>query len=105
MGALEAIRRLEAWRGQRVYVHLEVNPEAYLRNASGTLDEVGLFGEGLFRVHLRLRDPAALVYIQDVTEFVEDGSAIVMMGLDGQHRVRQTLTVSDTPLDVGKVES
>jgi len=103
LGASEARDRLEAWRGLQVYVHLEVNPEAYLRNASATLDEVGIFGDGLYRVHLRFRNPDGLLYIQDVTEFVEDGSALVMMGFDGQNRVRQTLTVSKEPLDVGKV--
>ncbi|AEJ42916.1 DUF1806 family protein [Alicyclobacillus acidocaldarius] len=103
LGAAEAKERLEAWRGSRVYVHFEVNPEAYLRNASATLDEVGMFGDGLYRLHLRFRDPDGLLYIQDVTEFVEDGSALVAMGLDGQNRVRQTLTVSLAPLDVGKV--
>ncbi|WP_206831410.1 DUF1806 family protein [Alicyclobacillus fructus] len=104
LGIAEAKAMLEAWRGTRVYVHLEVNPEAYLRNASATLADAGLFGDGLYRVHLRFRDPDGLLYIQDVTEFVEDGSALVMMGLDGQNRVRQTATVSKIPLDVGKVE-
>ncbi|KRW92574.1 hypothetical protein SD51_03675 [Alicyclobacillus tengchongensis] len=94
LGIEEARNRLLSMVGETVYVHLEVNPEAYIRNVPCKLKDVAVMGDHAYRVHLVLTDPDGLLSISGVTDFVDDGDAIVITGFDTQSRIRQTLTVS-----------
>ncbi|GMA58517.1 hypothetical protein GCM10025858_30200 [Alicyclobacillus sacchari] len=58
LGIDEAKERLLSMIGETVYVHLEVNPEAYIRNVACRLKDVAIMGDHAYRVHLVFTEPA-----------------------------------------------
>ncbi|WP_067618863.1 DUF1806 family protein [Alicyclobacillus acidiphilus] len=96
----EAKNVLQSYVNRPVYIHLEVNPEAYLRNALVTYTKCEFFGEDSYRVHFLLTNPEGMLSIKDVTDAYDDGGVIVLCGYDDQSRIAQTLSVSPQPLQV-----
>lgn len=98
LSIVETKKILESYVNQTVYVHLEVNPEAYVRNAALTFTKCEFFGNDSLRVHLALKNPDGMLSIKDVTDFYDDDGVIVLCGYDDQSRIAQTLSISLKPL-------
>lgn len=90
---------LNEYVGKRLYVHMEVNPEAYIRNAEFELEQASLVSwQGAYRVHLTWGEQKGILTVNEVTDFYDDGGVLVMTAYDSQSRIAQTLSVSDVPL-------
>lgn len=97
--AQELQRRLNAWSGRTVYVHLEVNPGAYWRNGAATLTRAHVMGIGpSYRVYLEFADGDSLIHTDDVTHMELTDDLLIAIGFDEHERLARTLEVSLRPL-------
>jgi hypothetical protein len=94
------LRQLEQWKGKDVYIHLEVNPEAYIRNAKVELIEAHVKGDGPYRVFLELGQERGLIQINGITHMSVDENMVICTGYDDQNRLAQTLEVSIKPFSM-----
>lgn len=89
-------RQLQAFVGQTIFVHLEVNPGAYWRNGSGQLRAVHVNGDGSYRVFLEL-DTAGLIHVDDLTHMQVDAEMVICTGYDSHDRIARTVEVRTQP--------
>ncbi len=89
---------LEGWRGNRVYIHLEVNPGAYWRNGGGRLEGAFVRGDGPYRLFLRV--DGGLIQVDALTHMSLDRRIVVCTGFDDAQRLARTVEVSLDPLAV-----
>ncbi|MCY0875831.1 MAG: DUF1806 family protein [Firmicutes bacterium] len=98
--------RLQDWTGQRVYVHLEVNPGAYWRNGSAVLSRGHVKGDGSYRVYLELDDGSGMIHVDDLTHMEVTDDMLIVIGFDDIERLARTLEVSLRPFPMrGEEES
>lgn len=99
-----SLEQTQAWFakvcGLRIYLHMEVNPEAYIRNAYVNLVSAHIIGDGPYRIHLQWTEPQGIMTINDISEMYDDGGILVCTGYDSQTRIAQTLSVSLQPLSM-----
>lgn len=100
LSVLDAKTWLSQRLGLEVFLHMEVNPEAYIRNASVQLLKADILGDGPYRVHLQWESPAGILTINDISDMVEDDGVLVFTGYDSQTRIAQTLCLSQQPLSM-----
>ncbi|WP_067718909.1 DUF1806 family protein [Ferroacidibacillus organovorans] len=93
---------LDPMCGTPVFLHMEVNPGAYIRNAMVTLERYHVRGQGVYRIYLQFADQQGILHMDDVTEArVEDGR-VLFVGYDEMERIARTLVISSQPLSMGR---
>lgn len=100
LGVEEAVTWLNNYQNRDVYLHMEVNPHGYLRNAKVRLQSSHIHGDDDYRVYLTLSEPTGLVQLNGVTEICEDKGVLIFTAYDTQDRILETLIVSPSPLDM-----
>lgn len=86
---------LDAWRGRRVYIHLEVNPGAYWRNGGGRLEAAHVRGDGPYRLFLRIE--GGLIQIDTLTHMAVSDGMVICTGYDDVQRLARTVEVGVEP--------
>lgn len=83
---------LAGWQGNRVYIHLEVNPGAYWRNGEGRLEHAYVRGDGPYRLFLAI--DGGLIQIDALTHMSVERELVVCTGYDDAHRLARTVEIS-----------
>lgn len=91
---------LQQWRGERVYIHLEVNPGAYWRSGSAILDEAHVKGDGPCRVFLELDGRTSLIQIDQLTHMELSAELIIATAYDEHERLARTILISRAPFSL-----
>lgn len=86
---------LDAWRGRRVYIHLEVNPGAYWRNGGGRLEAAYVRGDGPHRIFLRI--DGGLIQVDGLTHMALADGLVICTGYDDVERLARTVEVGLEP--------
>jgi hypothetical protein len=93
-------QNLQKWKGQQVYIHLEVNPGGYFRNGNALLYDAHVKGEGSYRVYLELDEKQSIIHVDHLTHMKITERQIILMGYDEHHRLARTLEVSSKPFSM-----
>ena len=96
----KVLSALQQWIGQAVFVHLEVNPGAYWRNGSGSLNAVHVKGEGPFRLFLEFNQKQGLIQMDELTHMSISPDVVICTAYDGHERIARTIEVSLTPFSM-----
>lgn len=95
------------FHGKPVFLHLEVNPGAYLRNGTSVLTAFHLKGEGPYRVFLELESAGpsehphkGLIQVNDITHMHLEDGLLILTGYDDKDRIAQTIEISLSPFPV-----
>lgn len=100
MTVQEAQTWLQARVGQSVYLHLESNPQGYIRNAEVTLKSGHIHGDGPYRIYVQWDNPTGLVQLNEVTDIYEDEHVLIFTAYDTQTRISHNLEISTQPLSM-----
>ncbi|GAA0340227.1 YojF family protein [Bacillus carboniphilus] len=108
----EVQRKLEEFKKQEVYIHLETtngayashqdenffSAGAYIRNAKLEYEIGKITGDGPYRVGLKL--PFGWVYAEGITDFeIDDQDRLLMAGHDFQGKLAVALQISRNPFN------
>ncbi|MFB5190303.1 DUF1806 family protein [Alicyclobacillus fastidiosus] len=96
----EAKAWLAQYVGQTVYLHMEVNPQGYIRNVPVLLKLAHIHGDGAYRVYLEWEQPNGIVQLNDVTDFYEENGVFIFTAYDNQSRIAHSLEVSPKALSM-----
>ncbi|MFD1673358.1 DUF1806 family protein [Alicyclobacillus fodiniaquatilis] len=99
-----SVQDAEAWlkrhQGLTLYVHLEVNPQGYIRNAKVAFRAGHIKGAGPYRVYLTWDDPEGMVQLNEITDFYEENACLICTAYDTQSRIAQSVVLSPVPLSM-----
>jgi hypothetical protein len=93
-------KNLQKWRGQKIYIHFEVNPGGYFRNGKALLDEAHVKGEGSYRVYLELDSKQSIIHVDQLTHMSITKEQIILMSYDEHQRLARTLEISTKPFSM-----
>ncbi|WAH35864.1 DUF1806 family protein [Alicyclobacillus dauci] len=96
----EAKQWLQTRIGRTVYLHMESNPEGYIRNIPVHLRAVHIRGEGPYRVYVEWDNPQGILQVNDITDVYEDEAVLVFTAYDTQTRISHNLEISVQPLSM-----
>lgn len=88
---------LQEWRGQRVFIHLEVNPGAYWRGGGAVLDAAHVRGNGPYRVFLELDGRTGLIQMDELTHMDVSDGLVIATAYDEHERIARTIEISRAP--------
>ncbi len=94
------LEALQQFIGKSAYLHMEVNPGAYLRNSKVRISDVHVLGDNPFRIYLQLDDGQALLQMDNVTHMLITQEMVITTGYDEYGRLARTIEVAMTPFDV-----
>jgi len=88
---------LERFRGTTVYLHVEVTPGAFVRNAKTDIAAVHAAGDGPFRVALELPD-RGWIRVEGLTHgLLDEQGRLLLAGHDELGRLTTALQLSREP--------
>lgn len=98
----KVVAHLDPMCGNLVFLHMEVNPGAYIRNAAVKLERYHVRGDGVYRVYLEFADRQGILHMDDVTEARVEEGRVLFVGYDERERLARTLVISLQPLSMGQ---
>ncbi|MEW9702012.1 DUF1806 family protein [Paenibacillus sp. SI8] len=90
---------LQGFEGKDVYVHVEVNPGALLRNVRVKVRQAHLAGTGAYRIALRIEEEG-WIRVEGITHFhIDHRGRLLTAGYDDRNRIAAVLQVGLYPFD------
>lgn len=94
------LEALQQFIGKHAYMHVEVNPGAYLRNSKVQISSVYVLGDNPYRIFLQFDGGQALLQMDNVTHMLVTQDIVIATGYDEYGRLARTIEISLTPFDV-----
>jgi len=93
---------LQAFHGCRTYVHAEVIPGGFVRNAAVDVRQAHIAGDGPYRIAVQF-DHDGWIRMENLTHFEIDGKRrLLLAGHDDQGRLSTVLELSFAPFVFGE---
>jgi len=93
---------LEAYQGQKAYIHAEVIPGGFLRNISVQIIQTYIAGDGPYRIALRTENEG-WIRMENLTDYeIDEQGRLLIAGHDDQGRIMTAFELSLKPFLFGK---
>jgi len=92
--------KLQQWVGEKIYIHIEINPGGYFRNGKATLERVHVKGNSSYRIYLELDQQDAIIHVDDLTHMSLDDDLVIVTGYDDHQRLARTLEIGVKPFEI-----
>lgn len=95
-------KALQTYQGQTVFIHTEVNPGCFIRNAAVQMEQAYIAGNHPYRVALRI-DHGGWIRVEGLTDFeIDSQNRLLLAGHDDRGRIISNLELSLTPFTFGE---
>lgn len=95
-------KALQNYHGQTVFIHTEVNPGCFVRNAAVRVEQAYIAGEHPYRVALRI-DHGGWIRVEGLTDYeIDEQNRLLLAGHDDRGRIISNLELSLTPFTFGE---